>query len=258
MKGFDLMKIATFNIWNSDRGMPFRQPLIVKELKAVNSDIICLQEVKSEMYQMLTTELDNYPYSFFQEHLPEYDGLVIFSKYPIIKKDYSKCALYITIEFENYTYLIINVHLPSDSIMQQEQLIVEILKNSEKFKTDYAFLTGDFNCSDNSSVHRFITGQSTLMNIEATPYWNDLAEVEAEVMNTKPEFTLNLRTNPRWRGRNFAVKSERVDRIYNKDAFPKPFPELKFFSLFGKEIDEKSGYSASDHYGVVAEISIIR
>lgn len=117
-------------------------------------------------------------------------------------------------------------------------------------------MTGDFNCSDSSSVNQYITGQTTLFNTEVTSFWDDLAEVYAEMTSTKPEYTLNLRTNPRWQGKDVAVTSGRLDRIYLRDAFPKPFPELKFFSLFVKEIDEKARYCASDHYGVVAEIEI--
>lgn len=40
------MKIATFNIWNSDRGMPLREKQIFSEIQSVNSDLICLQEVR--------------------------------------------------------------------------------------------------------------------------------------------------------------------------------------------------------------------
>jgi len=31
--------------------------------------------------------------------------------------------------------------------------------------------------------------------------------------------------------------------------------ELESVKLFGTEVSEKSGYAASDHYGVVAEVS---
>lgn len=73
--------------------------------------------------------------------------------------------------------------------------------------------------------------------------------------NTKPENTLDLTSNPRWKGRKVAATSERCDRIYLRDAFAKPYPELEGFTLFGKTIDEQSGYCASDHNGVVAEIA---
>ncbi len=250
------MKIATFNIWNSDRGMPLRKQQIINEIKSVNSDIICLQEVKKEVYNKIQSEIIEYKYSYYHLFNNEYEGLAILSKYPLLKKQNIKCAIFTTCEFENNIYLVINVHLPWDSVIQKEKLIVDILNKSRSIDADYAFLTGDFNCSVPSSVHQYITGQTSLLNTEVTSFWDDLAEVYAEITNTKPAYTLNLRTNPRWKGKDVAVTSGRLDRIYLKDTFPKPFPELKSFSLFGKDIDEKSGYCASDHYGVVAEISV--
>lgn len=256
MEGFDKMRIATFNIWNSDRGMPLREQQIINEIKTVNSDVICLQEVKEEAYNNLKSELTEYQYSYYHNLDPEYDGLAIFSKYPIIKKQDLKCAILITCEYKNNIYLVVNVHLPWDSVNKKEQYIVNILKEAERIEADYSILTGDFNCSASSSVHQYITGQTTLLNTEVSSFWDDLAEVHAEISNLKPENTLDLRTNPRWKGKNYAVTSGRLDRIYLRDAFPKPFPELKYFSLFGKGVSEESGYCASDHYGVVAEISV--
>jgi len=250
------MKIATFNIWNSDRGMPLREQQIINEIKTLNSDIICLQEVKLKVYNKLISELSDYKYSYYHSTNSEYDGLTILSKYPILTKNHTTCAIFATCEYENNIYLVINLHLPWDSIIEKEEYIVNILKEVKSIDADYAILTGDFNCYDDSSVYHYIEGQRTLFNTEAKPYWDDLAKVYAEISNTKLENTLDLRTNPRWKGKNVACSSGRVDRIYIRDTFPKPFLQLKHFSLFGKNIDEKSGYCPSDHYGVVAEISI--
>lgn len=248
------MKIATFNIWNSSSGMPLREQQIINEIKTLNSDIICLQEVKIEAYNKLSSEISEYKYSYYHDFNDEYEGLVVFSKYPILTKKHTKCAILTTYEYENNTYLVVNVHLLWDSIIHKEQYIVDIIKEIDSIDADYAILTGDFNCSGNSSVHHYLTGQRTLLNSEANPSWDDIAEVYAEVTNTKLENTLDLRNNPRWKGKNFVSTSERFDRLYIRDAFPKPYPQLKYFSLFGKNIDEQSGYCASDHYGVVAKI----
>lgn len=248
------MKIATFNIWNSDRGMPLREQQIIQEINAVDAEVICLQEVKEGAFAKLTSILNQYSHSYFHTFNKDYDGLAVFSKHPLLLKMPSKAAIIVTCEKNGTTFLVINVHLPWDTVTKKEQYIVDILKDASDITADYAFLTGDFNCSPNSSVHHFLLGDRTLLNTEAAPYWDDLAEVHSEITNTPPEYTLDLRTNPRWQGRRVAVCSGRVDRIYFRDAFPKPYPQLKSFSLFGKTIDEQSGYCASDHYGVVAEI----
>ncbi len=186
----------------------------------------------------------------------EYDGLVVLSKYPILTKRHTNCAILITCECENNTFVVANVHLPWDSMAQKEQYIVNILKKIDEIDTDYAILAGDFNCLESSSVHHYLTGQRTLLNSEANPCWYDIAEVYADITHSKPENTLDLRNNPRWKGENFTYTSSRLDRIYIRDTYPKSPPLLKSFSLFGKNIDEQSGYCESDHYGVVAEIRI--
>jgi len=44
------MKIATYNIWNSERGMPERENQIINEIKALDSDVIVLQEVRNRAF----------------------------------------------------------------------------------------------------------------------------------------------------------------------------------------------------------------
>lgn len=250
------MKIATYNIWNSDRGMPMREKQITEELKKVNAEIFCLQEVKEEVYNNIINEISDYQYNYYHIIDIEHDGLLILSKYPIITKNYINSAIFVTVEKENNTYLIINVHLPSESIIHKEKYIVDINKESKNIESDYAFLVGDFNCSEFSSVHNFLIGERTLLKSDVGRYWYDTAEIYSDITNLKLEKTLNLRTNPRWKGKNVASTSSRVDRIYFRDTFPKPFPEFVSYNLFGKSVNEKSGYCASDHYGVVAEINI--
>jgi endonuclease/exonuclease/phosphatase family metal-dependent hydrolase len=99
-------------------------------------------------------------------------------------------------------------------------------------------------------------GETRKYKRKASPYWDDLAEAWADMTNTPPEYTLDIRNNPRWRGKNAAAKGVRMDRIYLRDAFPKPSPQLLGFSLFGKAVDAQSGFCASDHYGVLAEIRV--
>lgn len=138
--------------------------------------------------------------------------------------------------------------------MKKEKHIVDINEEIKNQDADYAFLAGDFNSSGSSSVHHYLTGQRSLRNTEAKPIWEDLGEVHAQRTNTKLDYTLDLVNNPRWKQRNLPCSSERFDRIYINGAFKKAPPVLKSFYLFGKEVDEESGYCASTHYGVAAEL----
>jgi endonuclease/exonuclease/phosphatase family metal-dependent hydrolase len=137
---------------------------------------------------------------------------------------------------------------------KKEQYIVDINNEIKLIEADYAFLAGDFNSSGTSSVHHYLTGQRTLLNTEANPIWEDLGEVHAQRTNSKLEYTVDLINNARWKGKNIPCSSERFDRIYIKGEFKKAPPILENFYLFGKKIDEDSGYCASDHFGVVAEL----
>lgn len=248
------MKIASYNIWNSKRGMPLREQQIFHEIRTINADIIGLQEVTKAMYHKITNELNLYEYHYFNSINKEDDGQLVLSKYPIISKTHIDYAIFTTCLSENHTYLVVNVHLPWDSSIQKEQLIVKIIQQISEIGADHALLLGDFNCSENSSVHHYLTGERSLLNTEANPFWVDLAEVYTDITHLPSEKTLNLRKNPRWKAKPYSYVSARLDRIYLRDPFPKSPPVLHHFSLFGKKIDEKSGYAASDHYGVLAEL----
>jgi len=252
------MKIATYNIWNSSRGMPKRKDQLVKEIAKIDADVIGLQEVTLEMYHFLKKELKNYADSYFYEFDTEYKGLAIFSKFIILESDFFENAVVITLSYNSDIYAVVNVHLPWDSVLERERLIVKLLKDIKNISSDYLFILGDFNDFnglDNSSIHHYLTGQKTLNNTEAEPYFYDLAEIHAEFIKESPKKTLDLRSNPRWQGKKYAATSGRVDRIYYKEPFPKPFPLLNSVKIFGTDIDKDSGYCASDHYGIIVDMT---
>jgi len=112
---------------------------------------------------------------------------------------------------------------------------------------------GDFNCSDTSSVHRFLCGEQSLCGHDA--YCFDLAQAYAAQSMTPPEPTLAFRENPRWGivdPPNTLEKNERFDRIYLANPYPKAAPALHAFGVFGKEISEETRLAPSDHWGVYA------
>lgn len=248
------MRLATYNIWNADRGMPQRMDLIIQECNTIQANILCLQEVAFAASKKIINACTHDPYHHYLAIDQEGGGLLTLSQYKIIESIEFQYALFCVMNVDGLRILVINVHLPWDSILKQEHLIIDIIKKAETITCDYAFLMGDFNASAESSVHHFITGQRSLHHQETNPYWNDLAEAYADITNSKPRNTLDLRANPRWQNKPFAVKSERVDRIYNKDAFPKPFVMIHNLELFGKKVDKETAYCASDHYGVVCDI----
>ncbi|MAU00127.1 MAG: hypothetical protein CL608_23555 [Anaerolineaceae bacterium] len=243
--------------------MPEREHQIIDEINALDADTVVLQEVRSEAFNERLLRGIDYKNACFAPHAgrvvtmePERqtEGLAVYSKHPIRHTQYMEYALIVVVEHMGSSILLVNVHLPWDSVLAQEECIVRIIEEISTISSDYRFILGDFNCSETSSVQQYIKGYRSLNKTEVHHYWTDLALVAEEFLGIRKEMTLDLSNNPRWKGKPLTDNSSRVDCIFIHDCFPQPYPTLKGFSYFGKAVNEKTGFSASDHYGVFAEL----
>ena len=247
------MKISTYNIWDNEAGMPFRMQQLLDEIMLIDADILCLQEVASWQLHTKIASICNYKYAHYHERA----NLSVMCKTcgePIKNYDFGSAH---NIQFRGKSLNVVNVHLPWESILQREKTIVEIAAHTVSHKNDYKFLLGDFNSSPESSVHRFLTNQQSLLSQDA--YFFDLAESYADVSNTLPQATLNFRLNPRWgqiQPSNTIEVNQRCDWIMLQNPYPANLPELKSFTVFGMKVAKETNLSASDHYGVVADLNI--
>ena len=250
------MKIGTYNIWNSENGMPYRSKYIVNEIKMIDADIICLQEVHNrELAESIATSV-GYQYWYFDNYPNVEEGLCIMSNIPFVECDSwlkNSNAIYCSFLHDGKIVSVINVHLPWDSVMERERQIVNIVTAIDGKRTDYVYMAGDFNCTDSSDVQRFLLGECSLNNCESMPCWFDLALSYAELSNTSVEDTLNFRENPRFKKNTIEVNA-RFDRILLRNTYPQEFPTLNICGIFGKTIYEDIALAASDHYGVVVEM----
>lgn len=261
------MKIATYNIWDSDAGMPARFQQITNEIMKTDADIICLQEVDDREKHNRISAHCGYEYSHWQAQT----GLSILSRYPMENVSDFEYGTSACIQLESWqprskltgvltenhtkTLLIINVHLPWESVVLREKVIVDVVKSTAGTEADLTFLVGDFNSSADSSVHRFLTNEQSLLGSDA--YFFDLAEIFAEMTGIRTPDTLNFRENPRWgvvQPENTIEVNQRFDWILLKNPYPAEFPVLKYYTVFGMEVSEKTHLAASDHYGVMAEL----
>lgn len=213
------LKIATYNIWNSESGMPYRIKYIVNEIKLINADVLCLQEVSSRK----------------------------------LAESIAANAIYCSFFYNSQKIAVVNVHLPWDSVLSREHQIIKIVNAVDKKTYDYVYMAGDFNCSDFSDVQRFLLGECTLNNCESLPCWFDLASAYAEITDKKAENTLDFRKNPRFKENTIETNS-RFDRILLQNTYPQQFPVLNRCNVFGTAIYEDIALAASDHYGVVVEM----
>ena len=146
------MKIATYNIWNDEATLELRAKQILEEIRAVDADVIGMQEVSVEFYHKYLATEAGYVHHAFMQYPGEEEGLAILCRYPLIFLE----ALY--------------------------------------------------------TVH-----------------------------------------NPRFAGKKSIYAPEAMDRVYLMDHWNET--ELESVKLFGTEISKKTGYAASDHYGVMAEVN---
>lgn len=259
------MNLATYNVWNSDTGMPEREHQIIAEVNALGADVIALQEVRNQAFNQRLLQEMNYKNSCFAPHegrvvavepWRQNEGLAVYSKHPIKFTKYIEYVLMVVIEHLGHSILLVNVHLPWDSVIAQEECIIKIIQEISTISSDYRFILGDFNCSETSSVQQYLKAHQSLHKTEVNHYWTDLALVAEEFLGIKKEVTLDLSNNPRWKGKPLTDNSARVDCIFIHDCFPNPYPILKALQYFGKDVSEKSGFSASDHYGVFADLEM--
>ncbi|MGN1177306.1 MAG: endonuclease/exonuclease/phosphatase family protein [Roseburia sp.] len=223
----------------------------------ISADIICLQEVPNKAAHQDLVERCRYQFAVFHEHANEEEGLSILSRYSIKSFEYDQNCIFAKIEIQNKTLLLINTHLPWDSAVNRELVVLNVMEKIEGISADYVIFLGDFNCSERSGVNQFLLGEMTLKGRDCGKNWYDLAEAYAERHNIATDNTLDIKSNPRWKGLKSIEVSRRYDRILVRNTYPMDLPILEKCETFGRTISEKSGYAASDHYGVYADLYFI-
>ena len=255
------MKIATYNIWNDEATLKLRAKQIIKEIRAVDADIIGLQEVSTDFYQKHLATESGYVHHVFMQYPGEEEGLAMLSRYPLIflealyqRENYgNSTAMNAFFMVDGIRFSLTNVHLPWDSVRTREHQILAIDRHLHEQRADFHILLGDFNGDAGSSEDRYLLGDQTLHGCEANPPWNDLASAYAARIGEALKPTLDIVHNPRWAGKKSIYAPEVMDRIYLMDHWNET--ELESVKLFGTTVSKKTGYAASDHYGVVAEVN---
>lgn len=255
------MKIATYNVWNENKGISNRFLQLEKEIEEVDADVIGLQEVTPFFYETYLKTNERYSYHVYGKYIDEEEGLAILSKYPICasrflheyqENGFSK-ALNVLLDVEGRKVSVTNLHLPWDSALEKERQICEIDRyiHTQLDENGLFVLLGDFNGGLNSSIHRYLVGEQSLNGKESNPYWDELATGYSAISGEAVKATLDTINNPRWQGGKSAYPPTVMDRIYTLE-YRYEF-SLESVRIFGTEVSSENGFSASDHYGVVAE-----
>ena len=255
-----LLKVATYNIWNNEE-QDKRKNHILQELHMADADVVGLQEVTDTFYEEILTKDKIYPYSCFYTYVGESEGLAILSKFPICEENFLNMdenyaysnALNIIVTINNIKISITNVHLPWDSVKKQEEQIVATdgFIHAQQ-NADFYVLLGDFNGNMNSSVNRYLLGDQTINGHESNMYWNDLQSGHCVRRGIALTPTLDFINNPRWAGKETIAVPMVTDRIYVMESWDDV--DMNALSIFGTEVYPDTEMTASDHYGIVAEL----
>lgn len=269
------MKVITYNLWNSENDFLKRLDAACEELEIYNADVIALQEVSGKEFnngQNVVTYIANkigYKHFVFKPYPgdPDVEGLAILSKYPIVsyRTNYDNsynldsigncCALHAVVDMINFKITVTNVHLDYEFIINRETQITNILdwmSNDENYAAE--ILCGDFNCSTNSSIHRYLLEEQTLLGKYTC--WHDLAECFSKSTGVHIGPTLNFNTNPRWKDKYTLENSETFDWILVKKPLEKYSYKINNVKLIGTKPTPINNVVPSDHYGVYTDLEI--
>lgn len=115
------LTVLSYNIWFDETLYIERTNSLLNTIFINNPDIICLQEVKQNIYEILIKQLKNYQYYFPKKINKDY-GCVTFSKYPI-----EKCLDY---QYENSSMgrslIIIKINCPYQNLNKESILCGKI------------------------------------------------------------------------------------------------------------------------------------
>lgn len=156
------MKIVSYNIHKGmDSNNKFTLKKIIKYLKEIDADIICLQEVLFNQFSLLkqSLKMDGVFGANINTPILMY-GIAILSKYEILDNEHvflkskkeQRGFLYANVFSENCCIDIINTHLGLDKDERKEQLnqIIDYTHKLRKSK----IICGDFN-EENISINIF-------------------------------------------------------------------------------------------------------
>jgi len=245
------MRIATYNIWNSET-LHARTEDLLREIRMANADVIGLQEAPRAFFEAAA---QLYPHAIYEQYDGEDEGLALLSKFPILQSEWlhgKAVALHALADADGARISITNVHLPWQSILMREAQIVYINAFANGIQADRYVLLGDFNGAADS-VHGFLTGLNSLNGCESDPVWLDVAQNFALLHGVEFLPTLDTIGNPRWKEQNTVYAPKAMDRIYVRDsgnAFS--FDDAR---VFGTAVSRTTGFCPSDHYGVLADIT---
>jgi tyrosyl-DNA phosphodiesterase 2 len=247
--------ILNYNIWFDNILEKERVDVLVSIISKHQPNIICLQEVKPNIYDILIDKLNNLNYSYFPKELKKSYGCVIFSKHTIINSYIVPFIPYTTmgrelivcsVRYKNHNINIVTTHF--ESIFDRNN---ENTMKLEQFKITYELLNKLYNsykniifCADTNILY---SEEHIFDKYNNQHKWLDAWKQTGSNITNK--FTFDSTKNMYLKLKNGKYMS-RLDRIlYKCDNFI-----INEFSIV-KGVDIKK-IEPSDHFGIMAKFEI--
>jgi endonuclease/exonuclease/phosphatase family metal-dependent hydrolase len=261
------IRVVTLNLWNDAAGAERRMEVLLPQLCALDPQIVGLQEVREvpgrlEQARTIARALGaDYRFAAADEtsargpignavisRLPMRDHRVL--RLPGPPGDF-RIALRCELETPLGRLVFVTTHLSweLDAAATRERQIVEVDAFAKAGPGELpTLMTGDFNCTPDSEVHRYLTGRVALHG--QSTYWRDAYQ----------------RRHPHSDGFTWSARNPYVARAVERDrridfVFAGPMrdggPGAIMHSRVVLDLPDSNGVFPSDHFGVFAEIACV-
>ena len=239
--------MVTLNTWGHDGPYQKRWNFFLEELKTLNPDVVCLQEVFEPTLTEQIKKTLNFPYSVASTEA----GLAMITRFTVLSEkvvnyktaspieSYNRRAVIVTLRAGTKKITFANTHLawkPEDEATRLGQ-VQELLRAVKKEK-DPAILAGDFNDTPESAP---------VQEVKRSGYH----DLYGSLHPNEAGLTWDNR-NPFIQTHAVKLPDRRIDFIFAQERLLTTSPSKICSVVFNHP--NSAGVYPSDHYGLFAEI----
>lgn len=246
------IKILSYNIWFEIDNIIERTNSLIKLINTKSFDVICLQEVKQDIYKIIKNNINGYKY-FFPNEIKYSYGCVIISKYKISKSfitpfKKSKMGRNLVITIIDYPYteiidneikkiVIVTSHFESIFNKTNFEKICQFSETQIAIDNLYKEYKNVILCADTNIMEH---EEKYFISKEWRDSWKEMGSPKNE------EYTYDYYTNENLQKRLIGKYQSRIDRI----LFRCDNMEIYKFGLI-KGLENM--ITPSDHHGIYSK-----
>jgi endonuclease/exonuclease/phosphatase family metal-dependent hydrolase len=259
------IRIVTFNLWNDSGNVDRRMQVLLPQLVALQPHIVGLQEVRETAHlkqaTLIADALDgDFRFAAADAHsargpignavvsrLPIVSHTVLPLDSPVDPRNALRCELETPAGRLSFITTHIAWELDAAVVRETQAVALDAFARSDPGPIP-TVMTGDFNCTPDSDVHRFLTGRCSLAG--RSTYWRDAYQ----------------RRHPHSDGFTWAARNPYVARSVERDrridfVFIGPMkdtgPGAILHSRVVLDLPGPEDVFPSDHFGVFCEIALV-